>query len=280
MLVAATFVWGATFLVTRVAMESGPPLAFVALRFATAGLLIGLLTRPGLADMTRHEVRGGIWIGLAMLCGYGLLAASLGRADSGRIAFLAALYVPGVPMLQALVRRRWPERRALIAAGLACAGMMAIAGAPGSGGFGPATLLALGAAASTSAEIVLVGAIAPGADPRRLAIAQCATVALSAACLAWLAGEPWPARPAPWFAASLGLGLASAGLQLAANWALRTVSAPRAALIYAIEPVWAGWLGAAAGERMTALQMAGAAMIVSAMVADGVVRRTETTLGA
>ncbi len=39
---------------------------------------------------------------------------------------------------------------------------------------------------------------------------------------------------------ALGLGAASAAIQVAMNWAQKSVSPTRATLIYAGEPVWAG----------------------------------------
>ena len=63
-----------------------------------------------------------------------------------------------------------------------------------------------------------------------------------------------------------GLGLASAVIQLAMNWAQRSVSPTRATLIYAGEPVWAGVVGRVAGERLPGLALLGAALIVLGVV--------------
>jgi drug/metabolite transporter (DMT)-like permease len=46
---------------------------------------------------------------------------------------------------------------------------------------------------------------------------------------------------------AVGLGLASAVIQVAMNWAQKSVSPTRATLIYAGEPVWAGVIGRASG---------------------------------
>jgi drug/metabolite transporter (DMT)-like permease len=47
------------------------------------------------------------------------------------------------------------------------------------------------------------------------------------------------------------------------NWAQRSVSPTRATIIYAGEPLWAGVVGRAAGERLPALAILGAALIVA-----------------
>jgi drug/metabolite transporter (DMT)-like permease len=51
-------------------------------------------------------------------------------------------------------------------------------------------------------------------------------------------------------------------IQIAMNWAQKTVPATRATIIYAMEPVWAGLVGWLAGENLTVLGISGAALIV------------------
>jgi drug/metabolite transporter (DMT)-like permease len=65
---------------------------------------------------------------------------------------------------------------------------------------------------------------------------------------------------------ALGLGAASAAIQVAMNWAQKSVSPTRATLIYAGEPVWAGIVGRIAGERLPAIALVGAGLIVAAVI--------------
>jgi drug/metabolite transporter (DMT)-like permease len=65
---------------------------------------------------------------------------------------------------------------------------------------------------------------------------------------------------------ALGLGMASAAIQVAMNWAQKSVSPTRATLIYAGEPVWAGIVGRIAGERLPAIALLGAGLIVAAVI--------------
>ena len=75
-------------------------------------------------------------------------------------------------------------------------------------------------------------------------------------------GEPLP-QPHPGLIACVaGIGLATALIQVAMNWAQKTVPATRATIIYAMEPVWAGWIGWLAGETLTPLVITGAALVV------------------
>ncbi len=80
------------------------------------------------------------------------------------------------------------------------------------------------------------------------------------------AGERMPPLSPVILACGIGLGVASAFIQLAMNWAQRTVSPTRATLIYASEPVFAGVLGRLAGERLGSTGWAGAALILAGVV--------------
>lgn len=64
---------------------------------------------------------------------------------------------------------------------------------------------------------------------------------------------------------ALGLGMASAAIQVAMNWAQKSVSPTCATLIYAGEPV-AGIVGRIAGERLPAIALLGAGLIVAAVI--------------
>ncbi|OUE09899.1 EamA-like transporter family protein [Clavibacter michiganensis] len=66
--------------------------------------------------------------------------------------------------------------------------------------------------------------------------------------------------------AAVALGASSCLIQLTMNWAQRSVSPTRATIIYSAEPVWAGVIGRVAGERLPALAILGAALIVAGTV--------------
>ena len=264
-LVLCSVTWGAAFLVAHVAVAHIQPLPFVALRFGIAALAVRTLTGARVARVTRAELGGGILIALAMLAGYSLQAASLSRIGSGRVAFICALYVPLVPLVQAALRRRLPQPAVWFSVALACAGMMLLAGGAG-GVFGSGESLALAAAGGIAAEILLVSTYAAGVDPRQLAMVQCVAVCGMAAVLAFATGERFPPIAPAWLGCTLGLGIASAALQVSVNWAMRRVPAARATVIFATEPVWAGIFGALAGEHMGAAGLVGAALILAGLL--------------
>ncbi len=266
LLAAATLVWGGSFLVTRTAVQVVPPLLFVGLRFATASVLVAIATRPRMIRLTRTELRAGSRIALVMFAGYGLQATGMHMGvTSGRAAFLSALYVPVVPLLQLLFLKRQPKPTTWVGLSLALAGLLLLAGPFGREKAGLAELLVLGGALSVALEILLIGHFAARVDPRRLAVVECALLAVLCLGGTWVSGAAWPALRPGWVLSALALGLASAGLQISVNWAQRYVPPAQATLLYTLEPVWAALFGALAGERMGPLGLAGAGLILASL---------------
>jgi drug/metabolite transporter (DMT)-like permease len=266
-LVVATALWGAAFLVTHIAMARVQPLPFLALRFCVAAVAVRLLTGARVARVTRTELTGGAAISVAMLAGYALQAVALGSLGSGRVAFICALYVPIVPLLQTALTRRMPGAKTWLSVALASGGMMLMAGG-GGGGFGRGEAFALLAACGIAAEILLMAQYAPRVDPRRFAVVECAFMSAMALGLSYALGQRLPPVAPVWLGCAIFLGAASAFLQVSVNWAMRSVPATRATLIYATEPVWAAAFGAAAGERMGLGAGFGAALILAALLVN------------
>jgi len=220
-----------------------------------------------LRGLTWLEIRAGVMIGIAIFLGYTLQTYGLQSIPSSKSAFITALYVPIVPLLQWFVLKRPPSAMAWIGIALAFAGLALLAGPDGTSiGLGIGELLTLLSAIAIAAEIILIGGFAGKVDARRVTVVQLAVTSLLAFGLMAPLGESVPEPSWLLILSAVGLGLASAGIQLAMNWAQRTVSPTRATLIYAGEPVWAGIVGRIYGERLPAAALIGAALIVAGVI--------------
>lgn len=266
-LIFITMVWGGTFLVVHRAMAHSGPFFFVGLRFATAALLLAFFFRRYLKQTTWLECKAGALIGVAIAGGYGLQTWGMQTISSSQSAFLTALYVPVVPLLQWLFLRRPPGLMAWLGILLAFIGLLLVAG-PQDGRFALnageiATLLSTLAIA---AEIILISRFAGQVDVRRVTLIQLAVASACAFVLMIPNGETLPTFSTPLVLSALGLGAASALIQVTMNWAQRSVSPTRATVIYAGEPVWAGVVGRLAGERLPAAALLGGALIVCGVI--------------
>ncbi|GGE73162.1 DMT family transporter [Sphingomonas prati] len=267
-LVGITILWGGTFLVTKIGLADSGPLFFVGSRFAIAAILLAVLSPGLLRGWTVRDILAPALIGCTMVAGYALQTTGLQSIPSSMSAFLTALYVPFVPLLQLVLFRRVPG--AMVWAGIVMAffGLVLLAGpatiATLTLGYGE--LLSILSALAFAFQILFIGRFAGVVDPRRAALVQLATVAIGSYALMPLTGEHLPALTSPLIACALALGVASAVIQVAMNWGQAHVAPARATLIYAAEPVYAGLIGWIAGERFTQFGLVGAVLIVSSVV--------------
>ena len=266
-LVFITMLWGGTFLIVHNVMTVSGPMFFVGLRFAAAALFVGLVSARSLPGLTFTELKAGLLIGVSIMLGYGLQTMGLQTISSSQSAFITALYVPFVPLLQWLVLGRRPGLMPSIGICLAFVGLMLLAGPEGGSlHFSEGELVTLVSAVAIAGEIILISRYAGKVDVRRVTVVQLAT----ASALAFLMIVPTQERIADfsWLlvASAVGLGAMSAVIQVAMNWAQKSVSPTRATLIYAGEPVWAGIVGRIAGERLPGVALIGGLLIVLAVV--------------
>ena len=266
-LVFITMLWGGTFLLVHNVMSVSGPMFFVGLRFAAAALFVGVVSARALPGLTFTELKAGMLIGVSIMLGYGLQTMGLQTISSSQSAFITALYVPFVPLLQWLVLGRRPGLMPSIGIGLAFTGLMLLAGPEGGSlHFSEGELVTLVSAVAIAGEIILISRYAGQVDVRRVTVVQLATASLLAFLMIVPTRERIPDFSWLLLASAVGLGAMSAVIQVAMNWAQKSVSPTRATLIYAGEPVWAGIVGRIAGERLPGVALLGGLLIVIAVV--------------
>ncbi len=266
-LILITMFWGGTFLAVQYAVTQSGPFLFVGLRFATAALAVALISLKTLRGLTLTELKAGLAIGVAIAMGYSLQTWGLQTIPSSKSAFITAMYVPLVPLLQWLCLRRMPGMMSCIGIVLAFIGLILLAGPEDNLlALGPGEMITLVGAVAIAAEIILISAWAGKVDVKRVTVVQLATASLVAFLTMIPAGESVPPMSAGLWMVALGLGIFSAIIQVTMNWAQRSVSPTRATVIYTGEPVWAGIFGRLAGERLPLLALLGGAFIIAGVL--------------
>ena len=267
-LVAITMFWGGTFPIIHYALTICGPFFFVGCRFILAALLLGFCFRKALREAAPHDVFAGCVIGVVAFLGYFLQTYGLQTISSSRSAFLTALYVPLVPIMQWLFLRRPPTFMNWIGVLCAFAGLLLMAGPGNAGGsFGRGEAATLCGAVVFAGEIIAIGFFAGRVQLQCVTFVQLLTAGVLSLLLMVVTGEPAPADHLDLaLALAAGLGLASAIIQLTMNWAQRSVSPTRATLIYASEPVWGGFFGRLTGDRLPLPALIGAACIVAGVL--------------
>ena len=268
-LILITMFWGGTFLAVQYAVTMSDLFFFVGLRFATAAIAVALISLKTLRGLTLRELKAGVAIGVAIAMGYSLQTWGLQSISSSKSAFITAMYVPLVPLLQWLCLGRMPGLMSCIGIVLAFIGLILLAGPENNLlalALGPGEIITLVGAVAIAAEIILISAWAGKVDVKRVTVVQLATASLVAFATMVPAGESVPPMSTGLIVVALGLGIFSDIIQVTMNWAQRSVSPTRATVIYTGEPVWAGIFGRLAGERLPLLALVGAAFIIAGVL--------------
>jgi drug/metabolite transporter (DMT)-like permease len=263
-------IWGSTFVLVKDALEDISTTLFLALRFGAATVVLATVFRRRYAALTdwRMEVQGGVLAGLFLYAGYLLQTLGLRYTTPSKSAFLTGLYIVLVPLLTAFVYKRAPRRREVIGIAMATVGMgmMTLERATLRIGYGD--LLTLACALAFAGHILVIGHYSGRVSFEGLALLQVATAAILAASTFWWTEVPrvvWSGRVI--VTLSITSVMATALAFAVQTWAQQFTTPARTALIFALEPVFAGLTSFLFfGERFTARAIAGAALILAGIL--------------
>ena len=267
LLVGITAVWGWTFVVVQDAIALYGVLPFLAARFAIAAAALAPFSAP---KVTKKMLAVGAGIGLVLALGYLFQTLGLLFTTATNSGLITGLFVVFAPLSDRLLFGTRFARLVLAAVALSLLGMALLAGG-GPDGTNLGDLLTLLCAAALGLHIALLSRYAPGHDAGGLAFAQILAMALVFG-LAWPVFEPvtWPPREV-WVALLVTGLLASAGAFWAQTFVQQKIPAARTAVILTMEPVFAALFGYwLAEDRLVTVQILGASLILSALVAGEV----------
>lgn len=261
-LIAASFLFGATFVVVKSALEDIPPFGFIGWRFLIGALVLAALGLPRGRDIW---LQGGI-CGLALFAGYALQTSGLQFTTASASALITGLYVVITPFLAGVMTRRLPRGLVILGALLAFVGVALLTGVDGFS-LGPGEWLTVGCAFAFACHIVLLSAYAHRHPVIPFTMVQVALTSVLAFIAAMFLedGVTFPDRSV-WAALALtGIGV-TAGAFVLQIWAQTVVGASTAAVVLAAEPafgVLAGWV--VLGERLDLAGWVGAVLILVAI---------------
>lgn len=267
-LVAVTAIWGASFVVVQDAVKLADPFTFLALRFTVGAAVLSVRDWRALGD--RRLLVTGAGLGALLFVGFITQTAGLQYTTPSRSGFLTGLSVLLVPFVGLVLFRKWPSPPVLLGVALAVSGLWLLTG--GISGSGGATakgdLLTIACAVVFAFYIVLLEPAARVHRSTPLVAAQLWVVTLLALLALPFVPRHLAASPALWWAVVYTGVLSTAVCLLAQTWAQARTSAVRAALIFALEPVFAAvWSVALGRERLGGRELAGGTLIVLGIVA-------------
>jgi drug/metabolite transporter (DMT)-like permease len=268
-LLAMTAAWGSTFFLIKDVVTRIPPADLLALRFAIASVALAIIAAPRL-HLSRTVLTYGALLGLLYGSAQILQTAGLAHTAASVSGFVTGLYVVATPLLTALILKRRIPRLTWLAAGLATVGLGVLALHGFAIGYGE--LLTLIAAVIYAGHIVALGRFSTSETTLSLSLVQLIMITLvSAVAGFWPTGGSAPGIQLPssvhdWLIVLYLALIASALTMVLQTWAQAHIEPSRAAVIMAMEPVWAAAFAVAlGGERITLRMIIGGLAIVSAM---------------
>lgn len=272
-LLLATAIWGGTFVTVKDALAASDTFSFLALRFAVGGAVagvMGLVATRAAADWRRVLVPG-LKLGVLLYGGYALQTLGLETTSPARSAFVTGLTVLFVPFITWWLTKQRPQGRAFIAPVLALFGLQRLTGVTWGDALPLGDVLTLGCAVVYALHITATSRWGEGLPALPLTAVQLLTVsALSVASLPFV--EVRFAPTAGYWGAVFFTGVFASAVAIGVQvWAQAKLSAVRAAVIYALEPVFALLVGVVAGLGWpTSAELLGGALILCAVLVSEV----------
>ncbi len=303
-MLTVTIIWGWTFVWMKQAMGAGnawlrvfaPESAtgggfeydgllamvgtFMLLRFAAAATLLALLSRRARAGLQRATWLGGLLLGGLLLAGFFLQMFGLASVSASVSAFLTSLYVVCTAAITALLARRAPTKQIMFGALLATLGAAYIGGPPQIS-FGVGEWLTIASALVFAFHIVLTDRVTKRVEPLAVTLTTFIVIAFGSAIVAatGFASSHTPhlgdvsallssrAFLIPLVCASIFATLIAISLM---NIFQRELDPVRAAIIYAIEPVFAAAIAIGIGMEHPNqwLYLGGGALLAGNLVAE------------
>ncbi len=245
-LVVVTLIWGSTFVVVKNALADASVFVFLASRMALASLLLAVIFYRRLRATNRQTLLAAAQIGFFLIVGYACQTTGLLYTTPSKSAFITGLSVVLVPLLVAALYGKKINRWTGLGVLVALLGLYFLTIPAGPFRVNRGDLWTLAGACAFAAHIVLIERYSPTMPPAWLTLGQIVTGAILASVL--VPAMSLLGLEAPRFTpgASFWLALAITGVfgtALAFSvqvWAQQFTSATHTAIIFSLEPVFAG----------------------------------------
>jgi drug/metabolite transporter (DMT)-like permease len=274
LLICCTLIWGATFVLVKDALDNASVFVFLALRFLLATVMLILMYGRQLRTVGASGLRAGALIGCCMFGGYAFQTAGLELTTPSKAAFITGFFVVLVPVLLAFFGSRRAPLWVWFGALSAFAGLYFLA-VPSSGltALNRGDLLILACAFMFALHVISIGHYSIRYSAGALTLIQVAVTALFTIICVPLFALIGAEQPRVVWTPGLILAVVTTGIFATAVafsaqvWAQQYTSATHAAIIFTLEPVFAGLTSFVFyHERLSARSLAGAALILGGIL--------------
>lgn len=267
----AAILYGSTFTIVQDALDDLTPSGLNVFRFALGAAVLApfALTRswrgpaPRSTDSRRTVFVAGLVIGAVATGAYFCQNLGLQHTSTSNSAFITGLFAVTTPVIESIVFRRAPRRAIWVAVAMSVFGLFLLTGAEPSLGFGDRVTLVT--AVLFGFWFVLIGTFTNRVDVIGLTAVQLAVVAALSLPIALVEGFGTITSEGVLAIVLTGIGCSAIAFSFSV-WAQRAIEPSRASLLNLLEPIVAGIIGYAVGERLGSVGYVGAALILAAIL--------------
>jgi drug/metabolite transporter (DMT)-like permease len=275
LLVLVTFVWGATFVVIKNAVEQDvTPLLFNFVRMTFAAVALAAVFHQAIAKIGRQGFVDGALTGVFLWLGYEFQTSGIRLTSASKSAFITGVSVVLVPLFLMIFwgRKTSPWTAAGVLAAISGLFLLTVPASHGGAGnlasINRGDLLTLACAVSFGFQIIYLGRATKRHPFAQIGFLQIAIAAVLMGLSAPLLEQPhivWSSRVI-WAILITGLLGTAAAFTIQA-WAQQFTSPTQTALIFSLEPVFA-WLTSylILGERLGFRAGIGALLILAGVL--------------
>jgi drug/metabolite transporter (DMT)-like permease len=273
-LALCSFIWGTTFVVIKDALADISVIAYLAVRFSLAAIIMAAIYWRTVRRLTLPAIGAGTQIGAFMFGGYIFQIAGLKYTTPSKAAFITGMFVVFVPIILAVFGWRRIHLWLWLGATSALAGLYFLTVPPeGFGALNRGDPIVFGCAIMFALHMIFIGRYVGRCSVAVLSFLQVATTAvLSTALLPIAAAAGWERPRVSWtghlvFAILLtAVGATVIGMSLQ-TWAQQYASPSHAAILVSLEPVFAALTSLVLGaERLSARFLLGGTLIFAGIL--------------
>ncbi len=238
-LLGVTVGWGASFILTKNALDSLATFNFLAIRFILAFAVSAIIFYKNLLNIDKNTLKYGILIGFVLFSAYAIQTMGLNYTTASKSAFITGFSVVLVPIFSALLLKAFPERAAIGGAALALIGLGLLT-LDGNLALNFGDLLTIIAALGFAMHIITVGKYTVQVDSIALAIIQIGVVGVLSLIVSLAFEAPIiPSGTDVWVNMFILSLICTSGAFIVQNAAQKYTTPTHTALIYTGEPVFA-----------------------------------------
>jgi drug/metabolite transporter (DMT)-like permease len=274
LLLVLTFIWGATFPLVKTALDYSSPFVFVLIRFGLAALVFWLVFSKNVSFRDKAVLKAGAVIGVFLFLGYAFQTLGLKYTAASKSAFITGLFVVMIPPLSFAILKEKMRIFSVMGVILAVSGLYLLTRPKGSE-FNLGDVLTFFCAVSFSFQVIFVQIYTKRYDFFTLTLVQIlVTTLLSFPFIFLLGGIRLVYHPHLLLAILVCAVLATALALYIQNRMQKDTTAVKAALIYAMEPVFAAIFSfLLLGEILGWLGLFGGGLILSGMLCSELGKR-------